>query len=187
MLSHVPNLLTLLRIGAVPALVLLLWERDYEFALAVFVLAGLSDGLDGYVAKRFGYVTRLGSILDPIADKMLIVSAYLMLTLLGDLPLWLLVTVAFRDLLIVGGYLVLASLYGDVPMRPSAISKLNTFLQIALVVVVLVEQSEWARAPWATDGLIWAVVITTLLSGGHYVWIWAIRRERQRVDEPEQG
>ena len=77
MLSHVPNLLTLLRIGAVPALILLLWERDYEFALAVFVLAGLSDGLDGYVAKRFGYVTRLGSILDPIADKMLIVSAYL--------------------------------------------------------------------------------------------------------------
>ncbi len=179
MLSQVPNLLTLLRIGAAPILVLLLRDRDYDLALLVFVLAGLSDCLDGYVAKRFGLASRLGAILDPLADKMLIISAYSMLTLLGDLPFWLLVAVGFRDLLIIGGYLVLVSIDGDVVMRPSIVSKINTLLQITLVLVVLIQNAGWPFPSPLPTALLWAVLVTTVLSGAHYVWVWGIRRERQ--------
>lgn len=177
MISQVPNLLTLLRIGATPVLVLLLAERDYALALLVFALAGISDGLDGYVAKRFGFVTRLGAILDPVADKMLIISAYIMLTVLGDLPFWLLVTVGFRDLLIVGGYLVLVSLHGDVQMRPSHVSKLNTFVQLGLVIAVLANESGLLTIPLMITVLVATVFATTVLSGAHYVWIWGIKRD----------
>ena len=93
LLYQLPNLLTLLRIGAVPVLILFLYEGRYGAALVVFVIAGITDGLDGWIAKRFDAVTRLGSILDPLADTMLIVSTYVMLTLAGDIPFWLLLLI----------------------------------------------------------------------------------------------
>jgi cardiolipin synthase len=176
-LSQIPNLLTLLRIAACPVLVLLLNERSYDGALAVFLFAGITDGLDGFIAKRFNFVSRLGTLLDPIADKMLIVSAYIMLALLADIPFWLLVVVAFRDLLIVGGYLVLVSIQGDVQMRPSRMSKVNTFLQITLVLAILVDRAGWFAVSMLVSVLIPGVLLTTVLSGAHYVWVWGIRRQ----------
>ncbi|MFT5111831.1 MAG: cardiolipin synthase [Parasphingorhabdus sp.] len=180
MISQIPNLLTLLRIAASPVLVLLLIDRAYETALLVFLIAGITDGLDGFIAKRFNFVTELGAILDPIADKLLILSAYVMLGVLGDIPLWLLILVGFRDLLIIGGYLILKTLEGDVQMQPTLISKLNTVLQITLVVMILLEQTGWLPLGILITLAVAAVTVTTVLSGAHYVWYWGIREESQR-------
>lgn len=175
MVGYIPNLLTVLRIAAAPVLMLLLKSERYDLAIVVFLAAGFSDGLDGFIAKRFNCETRLGAVLDPIADKLLLVTSFVMLTLLGQLPFWLLVTVAFRDLLIVGGYLVLVVLHGFVQMRPTIISKINTLLQIALVAVVLVQAAGWVSMPWITRVLIVMVTVTTVWSGIHYVWVWGLR------------
>lgn len=176
-ISQLPNLITLARVALAPALVLVLKDGDYKLALALFVIAGLSDGLDGFIAKRFNYQSRLGAILDPAADKILLVSAYVMLTVLNQLPFWLVIVVVFRDLLIVGGYLVYTSMYGPVQMRPSWISKLNTFMQIALVVIVLSEQAVGISYPRIIALLVYAVFATTVASGGHYLWTWGILKD----------
>ncbi len=176
-ISHLPNLITLFRIALSPVLILLLKEQEYAASLGVFVIAGVSDGLDGFIAKRFDSVSRLGSILDPLADKTLLVSSYVMLTLLGQLPFWLMLTVAFRDLLIIGGYLVYTSMVGPVQMRPSWLSKFNTFMQITLVIVILAQQALHQIYLPVVTVLIYAVLLTTVVSGLHYLWIWMVIKE----------
>ena len=143
--------------------------------MAIFVGAGITDGLDGWIAKKFNCVTRLGSILDPIADKVLIVSTYVVLVLLGDLPFWLLLLIVFRDLGIIGGYLILDTLHDSVPLHPSFLSKVNTVLQIILVAVVLIDRAGWVHLPWLNEVLIGLVGLTTLISGIHYGYLWFIR------------
>jgi len=179
--SQLPNLITIARIALALVFVLLLYDGDYLPALVVFAVAGFSDGLDGFIAKRFHYETRLGAILDPAADKLLLVSAYVVLTVLEHLPVWLMIVVAFRDLLIIGGYVVYTSMYGAVQMHPSAISKFNTFMQIALVVVVLLEQAIGASYPGLIQLLVYVVLITTVASGGHYLWTWGIMKDIEPV------
>jgi len=176
-LAQVPNLLTLLRIAACPVLVLLLRDHGYALALAVFLAAGITDGLDGYIAKRFNCVSGLGAILDPIADKLLIASAYIMLAMLENIPFWLLIVVMFRDLVIVVGYLVLLALGDEVPMQPTYLSKINTFLQISLVIAVLVGQAGLLLAPLIEQAFVFGVLVTTVSSGCQYVWAWGIKRE----------
>ncbi len=174
---RLPNAITVTRIALVPVLILVLKEENYGYALIVFLLAGASDALDGFIAKRYNLHSRLGALLDPLADKILLISAYVMLTVLDQIPFWLMLAVAFRDLLIIGGYLVYTSLVGSVQMRPSGLSKLNTFMQIALVVVILMEQ--WASLPleWAVDALVYIVLATTVASGLHYLWTWGIMKD----------
>ncbi|NKB76927.1 MAG: CDP-alcohol phosphatidyltransferase family protein [Gammaproteobacteria bacterium] len=178
MLSQVPNILTMLRIATCPILVLLLRDSSYDLALILFFIAGITDGLDGYIAKKFNCVSQLGAILDPIADKLLIASAYIMLAVLQDIPFWLLIVVMFRDLVIVVGYLVLVTMRSGVQMKPTYISKINTFLQILLMVAVLMEKATWLTIPWLVDSLIFGVLITTVVSGVQYVWLWGIKLER---------
>ena len=177
MLSQVPNILTFLRIAACPVLVILLNQQNYAAALVLFLMAGITDGLDGYIAKRYNFVSRLGAILDPIADKLLIASTYIMLAILQDIPFYLLIVVMFRDLVIVAGYLILVNMGESIPMRPLYSSKVNTFLQITLMIAVLLEKALWLTLPWLVDCLIIGVVITTIISGVQYVWSWGIRRE----------
>lgn len=186
--SYIPNLLTLLRIAATPGLVMLLTYEMFASALLLFALAGVSDGLDGYIAKRFHYQTRLGAILDPVADKVLLVSCFIVLTVMGYLPFWLLVVVAFRDIVIVGGYLLLVILEGGVKMSPSRISKLNTVFQICLVAAVLVHLAAGAALPVVITVLIYVVTATSIVSCIHYVWVWAFRRSGQahRPEDPDQ-
>ncbi len=178
MLSQLPNLLTFLRIAASPVLVLLLSDHAYAVAMMLFLAAGITDGLDGYIAKRFNCVSNLGAILDPIADKLLIASAYIMLAILQDIPFWLLIVVMFRDLVIVVGYLVLAVMGNEIPMKPTYLSKFNTFLQISLVIAVLIGKADWLHFPFVMDALVVGVLLTTISSGSQYVWAWGIRRER---------
>lgn len=180
---QIPNLLTLARIAAVPVLILFLYEGRYGAALTVFVLAGITDGLDGWIAKRFKCVTRLGSILDPLADKILIVSTYVMLVLAGDLPFWLILLIGFRDLGIIAGVLVLNTLNGHVQMQPSLLSKVNTFLQISLVILVMVERIGLIALEPVAEILLLFVAVTTVASAIHYVYFWFIHPLESREDQ----
>jgi len=186
-MSYLPNIITLFRIAMVPVLVLLLKSEDYAYALFVFLLAGVSDALDGYIAKRFGFVSQLGAVMDPLADKLLLVSSYVMLTVLGQIPFWLLLCVAFRDLLIVGGYLVYVSLRSAVQMRPSYLSKINTFMQISLVVAILAQHGIGLDIGSFVLLLTVVVGVTTIASGAHYLWVWVVRREIEGVSEERKS
>ncbi len=183
-LVYLPNALTVVRIALVPVLILLLKDGEYPQALAVFVVSGLTDMLDGFLARRLRLATRIGAVLDPAADKILLVSSYVMLAFLGHIPFWLLLAVVFRDLLIVGGYLVYTSLYGAVQMHPSLLSKLNTLVQIVLVAAILIEQSQLLVVPGLTPGLIALTLATTAASGVHYLWHWLVLREVTPASAP---
>ena len=174
---NIPNLLTLLRMCAAPVLILFLMERNYGVAAFLFLVAGITDALDGWFAERFDCVTRLGTILDPIADKMLIITAYIVLALLGDIPLWLMLIVGFRDLGIVGGYLILQTIHDEMPPQPSLLSKLNTLAQITFVLTVMTNKIGWIPLSGVVDVLLWSVAFTTLVSGFHYIYRWFIRSD----------
>jgi len=176
-LTQLPNLITLSRIALVPVLILVLVDRHYGWALAVFLIAGISDALDGFLAKRLGAQSQIGAILDPAADKLLLVTAYVMLTILGHIPFWLTLAVASRDVLIVGGYLVYTSHAGPVRMRPSLASKLNTLVQIGLVGLILAKQAAGLNAPLVVNIMIYVVLATTVVSGAHYLWTWIVLRQ----------
>jgi cardiolipin synthase len=178
-LYYLPNAITVFRIALVPVFILYLNDDNYGGALTVFVVAGVSDSLDGFIAKRYNLVTRIGAILDPLADKILLVTAYIMLAILGHVPLWLVLTVGFRDLLIVSGYVAYTSLIGATQIRPTYLSKLNTLLQIALVVGILGQQAELLPVAAINHYLVYAVFATTIASGAHYVWIWGVKRQSE--------
>ena len=161
-----------------PVLILLLNNQAYPMALWVFMMAGLTDGLDGLIARRYGYFTQLGAVLDPLADKLLLLSSFVMLTIAGDLPFWLLIIAAFRELIIITGVVLLTILYDHFEMKPIISSKINTFMQIMLVILVLVEKSEIVQLSGLITFLIWIVAITTIISGFQYVLEWVIRKER---------
>lgn len=173
MLAYLPNILTLFRIALVPILIVLLEDRQYEFALIVFVVAGLTDALDGFVAKRFDAETAIGALLDPLADKALLITVYVMLSVNQIIPFWLMVVVVFRDAIIVGGYLLMQLFFGAVTMQPLFISKVNTFLQIAFVVLVLMNVAYLSGLNDLIDLLEYLVLITSVVSGSAYVFIWS--------------
>lgn len=185
-LSRLPNLITMARIALVPVLILLLKDQEYAAALIVFVIAGASDALDGYLAKRLNVQSRLGAILDPVADKLLLVSAYVMLTFLGHIPFWLMLVVAFRDLLIVVGYVAYTSHAGPVKMRPSVLSKLNTVAQIALATLILAQQAAGLDWPHTVDVLVLVVLTSTVVSGAHYLWLWMIVKDIEPASKGEK-
>jgi cardiolipin synthase len=174
-LTQLPNTITVLRLILVPVLIALLHRGDYPAAFWLFLVAGLSDGLDGFLARRYHWQSHLGGILDPVADKVLMVGMYISLTMLHLLPLWLLLVVVSRDFLIVGGYLVYTSHRGAVRMQPSILSKINTAVQIALLVAVLAEQAAFIQIPMLVDLLTYSVAVSTVVSGAHYYWWWVLR------------
>jgi len=168
----IPNIITVLRFLMVPPTLLLLLEERYTLALLIFAIAGLSDGIDGFLAKRFHWTSRIGAIMDPLADKLLLVCSFLSLAWLGLIPLALVVAVMLRDLMIVLGAIALHYRYGRFEMQPTRVSKVNTFFQIVLVLAVVFHYGEFAHIPWIVDALVYIVWATTLISGANYVWIW---------------
>jgi cardiolipin synthase len=170
---NAPNLITLMRLALVPVAVRLILTQRYGAAFWVFVAAGVSDALDGYIAKRFDLRTRLGALLDPAADKALVVGVYLTLGLAGQLPAWLVALVLLRDVLIVLGFVLIRSAGAHRDFDPLYISKVNTFLQIALVAFVLARLGLDIEAGPATKLLIAATGTTTVLSGMSYLARWA--------------
>lgn len=183
---YLPNLLTLARIGMVPFLIVLLQEQEFLWSLGVFLVAGATDALDGFLAKKFNAHTQLGAILDPLADKALILSAYVTLSVLTLIPFWLVVVVVFRDVIIITGYLVMTLFFGSIEMRPLHISKLNTFLQIFYILLALASLSELISIAAVLPFVAFAVLVTSVVSGGAYVYIWSIKAtnsaQNQTVD-----
>lgn len=178
-LSDIPNIITLIRIGLVPAVVIALLQQQFTLALLLFFIGAVSDGLDGFIAKRFHYVSRLGSILDPLADKLLITGAYLALSWLALLPWWLVLTIIGRDVVVVCGALAYHRLIGEFELSPTFISKTNTFLQILLGLAVVLSASLDRDTAWlSADMLALAIImvaVVVVLSGVDYVWTWGKR------------
>ncbi len=176
----IPNIISMLRLLLVLPVILMLLDEDYEAALALFALAGLSDALDGFLAKRYGWKSRLGSILDPVADKALLVSTYVTLAYLALVPAWLVIAIVARDLVIFMGAVAYHYLVGKYEMSPSLLSKINTFGQIVLALTVVTAAHFTAVSMGFIDVLIYAVLVTTILSGASYVWSWSLQALRAR-------
>ena len=169
---NLANLITLGRLLAVPLIVWLVLGGEYVATFWVFAAASVSDAVDGYVAKHFDQRSDLGALLDPIADKALIVSLFVTLGLAGDLPNWLVILVVFRDLLIIGGFLLAAALTQPIAWRPLMVSKVNTTLQLVLVVVLLAQLAFGLVGERVITGLIYLVGATTVASGAAYIVRW---------------
>lgn len=171
----VPTAVTLVRILAVPVIVYLILDGRYATAFWSFVAAGVTDALDGFLAKRLNAASRIGSYLDPLADKALLVAVYVSLGHMDELPMWLVILIVFRDVLIVGGALLYQTLTQALEMQPLTISKANTTAQIVLIALVLAELGLGIALPPVTSLLVYLVAATTLASGGAYIWTWGRR------------
>ena len=169
---NIPNSLTLVRIVLVPLVVWLIIDHEMTAAFLLFLLAGFSDAADGYIAKRFGWRSELGAYLDPIADKALLVSIYVTLGLAGHLPVWLVIAVVSRDILIVGAVVLSWMLSRPLTMHPLLISKVNTFAQIVLAGLVLAELGLGLGLEPVVKVLIWVTGALTILSAAAYFWAW---------------
>ena len=169
----IPNLITFCRFLLVPPVVLLLLDERFGMALVQFGVAGFSDALDGYLAKRNNWTSRLGALMDPLADKLLLVSCFATLGWLGMIPLWLVALVILRDLVIVGGAIVFHMRIERLEAEPSIVSKLNTFTQILLVLAIMFTQAFHELPELWLNVLLYSVLVTTVWSGFDYVWAWS--------------
>jgi cardiolipin synthase (CMP-forming) len=169
----IPNLITLARLLSVPMIIWLILADAFPAALLVFALAGLSDAVDGFIAKRFDQRSALGAKLDPVADKTMLVSVFVTLGLMHHLPNWIVILVVFRDAMIIGGFLFWTALGQRIRSDPLVISKVNTAAQICLILVTIGRLA--FRVPDYNLGraLIYVVGATTLLSGAAYLVRWA--------------
>jgi cardiolipin synthase len=167
-----PNLITLARILLVPVVVWAITAGQMELAFLLFVGAGISDAVDGFLAKRFGMATELGAYLDPLADKILIVSIYLSLGIVEAIPRWLAILVVSRDILIVGGVLFAWFLGKPFHIKPLLVSKLNTVAQIFFAGLVLAALGWGWNAGTAVALTMALVAALTLVSIGFYVAEW---------------
>jgi cardiolipin synthase (CMP-forming) len=180
MLQHIPNLLTGLRMLLVLPLFWLIRERHFEAALGVAAFAGLTDALDGYVAKRYGWVSWLGGVLDPVADKLLLVACFVAFGMDDLQPFWFTALVIGRDAVIVSGAVAYHNLVGPLNAEPTLLSKITTCVQIAYVLAVLVHLTRWVDLPnLLNQGMVWLVAMVTLSSGLHYVISWSARAWRE--------
>lgn len=169
---NIPNFITIARVMSVPVIFWLLISGENKIAFFVFVGAGISDAVDGYLAKRFDLRTELGAILDPLADKLLLVSLFIALGVSKELPLWLVLAVVSRDILIVAAILVSWLMDQPVDIKPLAISKANTLMQIVLVATVLADQAFGLGLAQTRLVLVWITGALTLLSLAAYLRAW---------------
>jgi cardiolipin synthase len=170
-MRHLPNIICLVRIALIwPILACLLGGR-YELTLVLFLVAAVSDGLDGWLAKRFGWQSRLGRLLDPAADKLLLVAVFLVLTWMGLVPRWLAIAAITRDFMIAIGAVIYQLRYGPLHGRPILSSKLNTLLQLVYILCVVVRAAFGQPPDSVLQALAVATLVTVVVSG------WAYLRE----------
>ncbi|MDA9272159.1 CDP-alcohol phosphatidyltransferase family protein [bacterium] len=173
MLKNIPNALTLTRLILIAPFLVLLYQQDYIDAFYIFILAGLTDGFDGWLARYFHWQSPFGTLVDPLADKILITSSFLALALIGKLPWWLVILVFIRDATIGLGALTwywLTKRKQD--FIPTYISKINTVLQLALVMLCLFEQAFFVFSPYLNSTLLILTALTTSASFLNYIWTW---------------
>lgn len=172
-IRHIPNILTFTRLLLIIPFLSCLYYRHYACSFFIFALAGMTDGLDGWLARTFKWQSKIGSFIDPLADKLLISTSFLSLALLGSLPLWLVVLVFARDLTICIGiiawYLLLQK---DLEFHPTWLSKINTVLQLMLVTCCLFDLAFYKFSSFLIELLVILTASTTALSYIDYVWTW---------------
>jgi cardiolipin synthase (CMP-forming) len=169
---NIPNLITLGRILLVPVVVWAITSGDMLVAFSLFLAAGVSDAVDGFLAKRFHMASELGAYLDPLADKALIVSIYVALGIAGSLLISLVILVVSRDIMIISGFMLSWLVGRPMPVKPLPVSKANTVAQIVLATLVLAEQGFGFAAPLLTKTVVIVVAILTLLSIAFYLAAW---------------
>jgi cardiolipin synthase len=179
---HLPNALTSLRMLLVAPLAWLILARHYDVALVIAAIAGLTDALDGFLAKRYDWQSWLGGILDPIADKLMLVACFVSLGLIGAHPEWLTWLVVGRDAVIVAGAVAYHNLIGRITAQPTLFSKFTTCIQITYVLAQLVNLSTWFSLPRAwLLALIWLTAVCTAASGAQYVVVWSVKAMQARA------
>jgi len=177
-LWYLPNLITGLRFLLVLPVVTALLKENYQLAFYLFVIAGLSDGVDGLLARYYGWTSHLGALLDPIADKLLLIGSFITFTWLGKVPWSVTAVVVARDLWIMLGALAYRFWIGPLDYRPLAVSKLNTILQLSLVLLLLIHLGFLALPVLLLQGIAVLMFSTTLLSFVQYTWHWGLRAYR---------
>jgi cardiolipin synthase len=174
-MRHLPNLICLARIALVWPVVVALQSGEHRLALGLFTVAAVSDGLDGYLAKRFGWTSELGRIIDPLADKLLLMTVFVTATWLGLVPWWLAAAVVARDVMIGLGALVFRLWFGPLHGRPSIISKVNTLMQLGYLVGVMLRAAFGVLPLAMLDVLAVITFVTTVLSGIDFVYAFTRR------------
>jgi cardiolipin synthase len=176
---NLPNLISLARLLSVPLMVWVILAGKMEFAFWLFIAAGISDAVDGFIAKHFGATSAIGKYLDPLADKALLLGVYVTLGNIGYLPTWLVILVVFREVIILGGAILILMLTEEAKIEALVISKINTAAQILLAAVVLaiaamgLKEGELPLLQiYIAWGLTYLVAVTTFLSGASYIVKW---------------
>lgn len=182
-IKMIPNFLTTMRIFlAIPIVWLILNER-YSAVLWIAFIAGLSDGIDGWLARKLNVLSRFGAIADPVSDKVMLVSSYVALAIVELLPWWVIVIVVLRDVVIVTGAVAYHLLFGRYDMAPSLWGKLSTLVQIVFVLAMLTQQVYPVLPGIGLQIGLWLVVVMAFISGGHYVYVWggkALAKQKEK-------
>jgi cardiolipin synthase len=183
-LASIPNVITVVRIALVFPTAWLLWEALYVEALVLMTIAGASDAVDGWLARRLNAVSQIGAALDPVADKLLVAGMVVIFAIQGHLPVWLAAIVLGRDLVIMTGALVYRLLFGRIEFSPTYVSKANTAVQIATVLLLLLGLCEFGRVSELAVALVdpWGFYLLAVLgigSGVDYVATWSLRAWRE--------
>lgn len=176
-MRHLPNLITIIRLLLIIPISLLIYEGKPGYALALFLIASLSDGLDGYLARRFSWVSAFGTLIDPAADKLLLLVTTITLTLLGYFPEMLFFLMVAKDLAVLGGLIVYTLLAGFPLISPIWIGKVTTAIQLLLLGLIIIDLTimEPVLADAVIPGMYWLVAVFTLLDGCSYIWLWTSR------------
>jgi cardiolipin synthase len=180
-LRQLPNIICLARIALVVPIAVLLYRGEFQLTLWLFAVAAFSDALDGFLAKRFGWTTELGKVLDPLADKLLLVTLFIMLTVTGHTPVWLTAVVVGRDVVIALGSLAFRMFFGPLQGRPTGISKFNTAAQLGYVLAVVASAGLGWPSQTFTLVLGAVVFVTTVVSGIDYVLTYVRRAAASRA------
>ncbi len=171
-LRFIPNALCFLRMLLVVPVAWLLARHEFQATLWLFAIAAATDGLDGFLAKRCGWTSELGKIIDPLADKILLVGVFLTLALMGLVPLWLAIAAIARDVIITAGAIIYNWLFGDLQGHPTWISKLNTLCQILFLLLIVAAHAAGHVPQTAATVLGALVFVTTVVSGIDYVVVY---------------
>ena len=176
-LGWIPNAISLMRIALIVPILMLILRDEYAWALGLFFFAGFSDGLDGYLANRFDWRTRLGGLLDPVADKLLVAGMFITLAWVGQIPAWLAAIVILRDIVIFGGAVAYNFLIEPLQGEPTRISKLNTVLELLFLLFAL-SRAGFGWPDTITMTILGAsILVTVVISGADYVWSWGRRAQ----------
>ncbi len=181
-LRHIPNIITVFRFVLIPPVAWAILNGRYKLALILFFIAGVSDGVDGFLARVFHWQSRLGSFLDPLADKILTLVCFYCLAWTALIPWWLFAVVLLRDIVIIGGAAAYQLLTHALEMHPTFVSKFNTALQIVVILAVLYSNSISPLSDTLMQAMMYLLFISTLVSGLIYVIIWG-RKAMQRQSE----